>query len=453
MTPTTRCAWLVAAVFVVGLLLPTWVAIAGALAVLAAAVADGFAVRRAPRIERPLGEVLSRGVASRFSVTTVTDARHVLLRQPATAALQVQTRSGARELAGEILPVRRGRQRLPGVASASLGPLGLTRWHHADGDPAELLIYPDLQTATRLALRLRQGRAASEGQLRRGQLGLGTEFESIRDYSPDDDIRQVNWRASARLGRPMSNQYRVEQDRDVLCLIDSGRLMGASCGDGTLLDAALDAATAVALASDELGDRCGAIAFDANVRREVQPRRAGGRRIIRALFDLQASLEDSDFERPFLRVGRSRRALVFVFTDLIDMEAARSLVQAAPMLARRHAVVVASVSDPLLEQLAHVPVAEPAPDPSTTRAPGGTPAPSATRTPSATQAPSATAALTASQQSGITHAVAALSVLQARASAVEQIRRAGAQVLLAPAGSLPEACVGAYLRAKARARM
>src|SRR5207253_8103026 len=48
----------------------------------------------------------------------------------------------------------------------------------------------------------------------RGPLGLGTEFELIREYEPDDDIRQVNWRATARLGRPMSNQYRLEQDRE-----------------------------------------------------------------------------------------------------------------------------------------------------------------------------------------------------------------------------------------------
>ena len=63
---------------------------------------------------------------------------------------------------------------------------------------------------------MRQGRFRDAGRRTRGPLGLGTEFESIRDYPPDDDIRQVNWRATERIGRPMSNQYRVEQDRDVM---------------------------------------------------------------------------------------------------------------------------------------------------------------------------------------------------------------------------------------------
>jgi uncharacterized protein (DUF58 family) len=414
-TPTTRCAALLAAVAVLALALPAWAAIAAALVVLATTLLDGLSVRRAPAVRRELGEVLSRGVGARLTVhAAARDARRVLLRQPATPELQVRTLAGKRDLSGEVLPVRRGRHTLPGIASASVGPLGLARWQHPLTESAQVLVYPDLQTARRLVLRLRQGRAAPDGRLRRGPLGLGTDFESIREYSPDDDIRQVNWRATARLGRPMSNQYRVEQDRDVLCLLDTGRLMAAPIGHGTLLDAALDATAALALAADELGDRCGAIAFDASIRRALDPRRLGGRRVIDALFDLQPQMQDSDFERAFLRVGSSRRGLVVIFSDLIDETAARSLVQAMPMLARRHAVVVASVSDPELERLA-----------------SGTP----------------------EHIEDVYSEAAALSVLEARADAVAHIRRAGAETIQAPPRLLPERCVQAYLRAKARARL
>ena len=83
-------------------------------------------------------------------------------------------------------------------------------------------MYPDLLAARRLALSVRQGRFRDQGISARGPLGLGTEFELVRDYLPDDDIRQVNWRATARLGRPMSNQYRIEQDRDVIVVVDAG---------------------------------------------------------------------------------------------------------------------------------------------------------------------------------------------------------------------------------------
>ena len=133
-------------------------------------------------------------------------------------------------------------------------------------------MYPDLVTAHALIGRLRRELAGHPGKLARGPLGLGTDFESIREYTPDDDIRQLNWRATARMGRPMSNQYRVERDRDVVCLVDTGRLMAAPIGSRTMLDASLDAVTMLALAADELGDRCGAIAFDET----RSPRRRAG---------------------------------------------------------------------------------------------------------------------------------------------------------------------------------
>jgi len=158
----------------------------------------------------------------------------------------------------------------------------------------------------------------------------------------------------------------TELDKDGLVRMSVATLANlfASAGDAELaekLEIRLDATTAVALVADELGDRCGAIAFDASVRRAIQPHRLGGRRVVRGLFDLQATLEDSDFERAFVRVGGSRRGLVLVFTDLIDERAARSLVAAMPMLTRRHAVIVACVSDPVLDAAASNP-AESSPD-------------------------------------------------------------------------------------------
>ncbi len=301
------------------------------------------------------------------------------------------------------------------------GPLGLAAWHHEAAGEAELLVYPDLRGARRLVLGVREGRFRDPGTLARGPLGLGTEFESVRDYLPDDDVRQVNWPATARAGRPMSNQYRIEQDRDVLCLLDCGRLMSAPVASTTgaavgltRLDAAVDAAAAVALVADELGDRCGGVAFDDRVRRRLRARRNGGAAVVRALFDLEPGGVDSDYELAFRMAAGGKRALVVVLTDLLDEAAARALVAAVPVLARHHALVVASCADPDLAELVRRP-------------------------------PRSVAGV---------HAMAvAVEVLDARARVVAQLRRAGAQVLEAPAGQLAAACVRAYLAVKRRARM
>jgi uncharacterized protein (DUF58 family) len=207
----------------------------------------------------------------------------------------------------------------------------------------------------------------------------------------------------------MSNQYRLEQDRDLLLVLDAGRLSAAPLdSDGTtVLDVCLDAAAALAFVADELGDRTGAVAFDDAVRTALPPRRAGGQPVVRALFDLEAHAVDSDYELAFRRAEGAKRSLVVVFTDLLEPTAARPLVRAVPVLSRRHAVIVASPSDPTL------------------------------------------AALAAGEAGA--RATIARDVLAARERAAAQVRGAGARVLEAPPGKLPAVLVAAYLRAKARA--
>jgi uncharacterized protein (DUF58 family) len=393
------------------------VALFAAIAVAAAFVVDAVVSRPRPEVHRRLPAVLSRGVATALGLDAEpgsVGAGTLRLRQPLVPDFAVEPPEADGRLDARVRAGRRGRHTLPGPATRVRGPLGLAAWYRRAGDPADVLVYPDMPAAWRLVLAVRQGRFRDPGRLTRGPLGLGTDFESIRDYVPDDDFRQVNWRATARLGRPMSNQYRVEQDRDVVCLLDVGRLMAAPLDDRTRLDATVDAATAVALVADEVGDRAGVIAFDDQVRRRVRPARGGGDAMVRAIFDLEPSTVDSDYELAFRAVGSGKRAFVLVLTDLLEEAAAQPLVDAMPVLARRHAVVVASVSDPDLEHMVRTRPAAPA---------------------------------------DVYSAAVALDVLDARARVAAQLRRGGADVVEASPELLPSACVGAYLRAKARARL
>lgn len=433
--PTARCAALLALIAATALFAPLGLTAALVVALGVAAAADAWSVRRAPVIERSLPSILSlRQPAAIALAARTSDDRRVLMRQPGGPGLAVAPGAEGRprtDLAGgpavelrladgqvhasaALIGLRRGTHELPGVASASIGPLGLARVHHAAGPALAVRVYPDLVSARALVTRLRRDQAGHAGRAARGALGLGTDFESVREYTPDDDIRQLNWRASARMGRAMSNQYRLERDRDIICLIDCGRLMAAPAGSVTLLDVALDAVAVLALAADELGDRCGAIAFDDQIRTHLLARHRAARRVLDALLDLEATAVESDFERAFARVGGSRRALVLVFSDLVDEAAARSLAQAVPMVARRHAVVVASTRDAELEARA--------------------------QTPASTDLRRA-AALVAGE------------VLDARRGAAATLTRAGARVLQAPAEQLGARCLRAYVDAKSRGRL
>ena len=411
--PAPRVAALLAACGVLALVLPLWLAAGLAIAVLAATATDAWAAAHTRvALTREIPAVLSRGVPVEVVVDAGSDA--TVVRQAALPGLDVAPDTGHGVLRANVTGRRRGRYALPAPAAMTTGPLRLGRCYHPAGEPTELAVFPDLPGARRLVLAVRRGALGLAGASRRGPLGLGTEFESVRDYLPDDDIRQLNWAASERTGRPMSNQYRIEHDRDVVVLLDTGRLMAAPLGDRTRLDVALDALTAIALVADELGDRVGVVAFDGGVRVDLRPRRAAGQAAVRATFDLEAATVDSDYERAFQRVSGAKRAFVLVLTDLLDEAAARSLSEALPVLARRHAVAIASATDPDVDSLL-------AAAPTTTDA-----------------------ALSM---------VAALDLIAARDRAAAILRAAGARTIISPPGTLPTACVRAYADAKSRARL
>ena len=344
----------------------------------------------------------------------VASARGLRLRQATPPALQLRPAEAERRVNGQLIATVRGRHVLPEIGTRAEGRLGLGAFYHRPGGTAEIHVYPDLVAARRLALAAREGRLLESSRRARGPLGLGTDFESVREWVPDDDVRHINWAATQRLARPMTNQYRLEQARELVFLLDAGRLMAAPLVDRTRLDAALDAVAAVALAADELGDNCGAIAFDAQVRVRIRSGRANGDAVIRALFDLQPRLIDSDYEQAFRLVAGGKRALVMVLCDLFDDAAARAMIEAVPVIARRHAVLVATVTDPDLDKLVH-------------KLPG--------------------------TEGDVYAAAAALELLDARARAAAQLRRAGARVVEAAPGAFAGACVSAYLRAKATLRL
>jgi uncharacterized protein (DUF58 family) len=408
-TLTNRTVLVLVALAAAALVVPG--AVVGiALAVLAGLVlADALLARSAPHVTRTLPAVLARGVGVPLAITVQGTGGAVRVRQPLVPDLALDLREGDGDLAATLTPRRRGRHVLPAVALRARGPLGLGAWQHRAAGEQEVTVFPDLPSARRLALAVREGRFRDPGVRTRGPVGLGTEFERVRDYLPDDDIRQVNWRATARIGRPMSNQHRVEQDQEIMVVLDVGRLMAAPLGDRTRCDEALDAATALALVADELGDRCGTLAFDDEIRRRVRPGRATGTDVIRATFDLEPSERDSDYELAFRTVGGGKRALVVVLTDLLDEAAARALVDAVPVLTRRHAVLIASARDPEIEALA--------------------------------------------AGDDVLLAAAATDLLAARSRAAAAVCGAGAGVIEAAPGELNAACVRAYLYAKSRRRL
>lgn len=267
---------------------------------------------------------------------------------------------GITRLTYRLRPQRRGLFTLGPVTVRTHGPLGLGGRQRQVDLRTELKVYPALEGRKEVEGRIRRSRLLEVGSRSARIRGGGMEFDSLREYHPDDEFRRINWAATARASKPITNLYREERNQQVLLLLDAGRTMAGTVGGAPRFEHALDAAVAVATLALTVGDRVAAFAFDQRVRATVPPRadRAQARRIVDALFDIEPQLVAADYRGAVAAaLGRfRRRALLLLFTDLTDEAAMDTLLSAIPALARRHLVVVAEVRDPEAERLArHIP--------------------------------------------------------------------------------------------------
>lgn len=250
------------------------------------------------------------------------------------------------DLSYDAVPRLRGPAAFGDLHVRATGPLRLASrsWRVLLAAPAR--VYPDLRA---LALPAAASQAETVRPRRHGPRE-GREFESLRPYLADDDLRAIDWKATARRGAPVVRQWQPERNQVIWLLLDCGRLLAARLPDGrTPLDRAVDAALAVARAGVARGDRVGAILFGAEVRRVVPP--GSGRAqlgpLAEALHAAQPAAEESDFQGAFaaLDARQRRRALVLIFTDLADPDTSALLISRAAHLRRRHLVLVAAPDD------------------------------------------------------------------------------------------------------------
>lgn len=278
---------------------------------------------------------------------------------PAWAERPFRIAGGASEaFVTECRIPRRGKQRFGPLWVRVQGPLGLLEAQREFELPGETKILPET-FASREELQKDLGAELLmlDKIARARQTGAGTEFVSLDNYRRGDDPRRIDWRATARHGFPIVRRFQVERHRDVLILIDSGRLMGAMTDRGTKLDCAVDAALNLARVALRSGDRCGIGTFDSTLRGYLAPL-AGPKSLgslVDCVYDLQSQWQETDFTRMFAEIQRrhSKRSLLVVLSDLGDAETSRAHLAALSRLNKRHLVLFAALRTPLLNRTVH----------------------------------------------------------------------------------------------------
>ncbi len=254
-----------------------------------------------------------------------------------------------------LRPTRRGVRRAERVTVRSLGPLRLAGRQGAHRAPWTVRVLPAFPSRRHLPSRLARLREL-DGRTAVRVRGQGTEFDSLREYVAGDDVRSIDWRATARASDVMVRTWRPERDRRVVLVLDTGRTSAARIGDGTRLDAAMDAAQLLAALASRAGDRVDLVAYDRAVRADVRGRRGADLlpRITNALTDVEPELLETDAAGLVSAVlDRVRqRALVVLLTPLEPAALREGLLPVLPALTARHLVLLAAVRDPRLSELA-----------------------------------------------------------------------------------------------------
>jgi len=256
-----------------------------------------------------------------------------------------------------LVPARRGRETAGAFVVDSMGPLGLGVRRGTIALPWEVTVYPPLVTP-RLHASVARALRRALGQRAVRRLGEGRMFESLREWVPGDDVRHVDWKATARRRKVIARQYEAERRQQVMLILDAGRLLTADVGGVARMDYVVRAALELAYAAAQHDDNVGVMVFADGVRHYVAPQRgrAGLRRVMDVLATVEPALVEPDYPGAFryLAARTRKRALTVLFTDVIDRFASEALVANVVTLRPRHLPLAVTLRNPELDAVAAV---------------------------------------------------------------------------------------------------
>lgn len=238
------------------------------------------------------------------------------------------------------------------------GPFGLVWNQVVLPMESKVAVLPDVRSARDQAITLLQRNALPDGHAQR-RAGQGREFEALKDYQPGMGRRMIDWKRSARHGRLLAREFRIEENNSIVLAIDSGRLMCEPVDGLPKVDRAVAAALLSAFIALKGGDMVSLFSFDA------RPRVASGAvrgsasfaMIQKRAVEIDYSNEETNFTLALttLAARLDRRSLVIIFTDFVDPISAELMLRTVGRLTERHLVLFMMIRDVELESLADMP--------------------------------------------------------------------------------------------------
>jgi len=328
--------------------------------VLIAAFADARALREARRVsaERRIEDVISLGVPNPAILALRNRSQysfHCVLRDEPPLDFVTEQRDqrcdlpagGECAVAYHATPPKRGDFGFGQLVVRLTAGFGLVVRQLTFDLRRSVKVYPNLTGIRAHEIAAKKERLVDIGVHVSRLRGTGLEFESLRAYVPGDELRRVDWKATARHAEMIARQYDVERSQHVIVCLDLGRTMASDLGLLTKADHAVNAATLLAYVAAKAGDWVGLYAFAQGPLAYVPPRKQQFSRVLDALYGLQPQGMESNYYQSFMEAAQRirKRALVVLFTDLLDPDSSGRLLRYVTLLTRRHLVLCAALSD------------------------------------------------------------------------------------------------------------
>jgi uncharacterized protein (DUF58 family) len=249
-----------------------------------------------------------------------------------------------------VHPVRRGDYMFGDIVLRWRGPLGLVVRQGKVTSAAPVKVYPNLLDIRRYDLLLRQNRLQEMGLRHARMFGEGNEYERLREYSPDDEYRRINWKATARRNRPITVEYQTERSQNVFVVLDTGRMMQSPVAQIAKLDYVINAALLLAYVATGKGDKIGMLTFADKVGSYVSPKQGRGQfyKMLELLYRVEPEPVEPNYRLAlsYLSLKHRKRSLVVIFTDLSGGLGAEALISHVTAIGRTSLPLVVTISDP-----------------------------------------------------------------------------------------------------------
>jgi len=325
-----------------------------------------FAFKRKPIIERQLPERLSNGDENPVSITIqnrypfsvkaeIIDELPMQFQMRTFSITQIMKPGEEKELRYKLRPVERGEYHFGKVNVYMQSLLGLIERKFAADEEIMVPVYPSFIQMRKYQLHAEAAQTKDAGNRRLRKIGHSMEFEQVKEYVQGDDVRKLNWKATARKGSLMINSYTDEKSQQVYCVIDKGRLMKMPFNELTLLDYAINASLVMCNVALYRQDKFGLLTFSNKMgsmlaadRKPVQLEK-----VLQVLYNQQTAFLESDFELLYTRVRATikQRSLIILFTNFESLAGMQRQMTYLKRIAKYHLLLLVFFENTELKQI------------------------------------------------------------------------------------------------------